>query len=86
VLLREVIEDIPLLNAGQSAKADGKISGMEEPENKFTIVLDNLRQRVAAKPRSMKTLTEQRIVLQATSRGGDRGFGRGLEGRWAYQA
>lgn len=43
------IEDIPLLKAGHVAKA-GKV------EDKLALILANLRQRGAAKPRSVKTL------------------------------
>ena len=53
----KAIEDIPLLKVGQSAKAEGKAGGMEKLEDKLMMVLANLRQRGAAKPRSVKTLT-----------------------------
>lgn len=43
------IGDIPMLKAGQVAKA-GKV------EDKLALILANLRQRGAAKPRSIKTL------------------------------
>jgi hypothetical protein len=43
------IGDIPMLKAGQVAKA-GKV------EDKLALILANLRQRGAAKPRSVKTL------------------------------
>ena len=53
----KAIEDIPLLKAGQTVKAEGKVTATEKPEDKLTMILANLRQRGAAKPRSVKTLT-----------------------------
>lgn len=44
------VDEIPLLKAGQVAKV-GKV------EDKLDLILANLRQRGAAKPRSIKTLT-----------------------------
>lgn len=53
----KAIEDIPLLKAGQGGGPEGKAGGVEKPEDKLEMVLANLRQRGAAKPRSVKTLT-----------------------------
>lgn len=44
------VDEIPMLKAGQVAKA-GKV------EDKLDLILANLRQRGAAKPRTIKTLT-----------------------------